>query len=193
MSKRCNLSFINVYGLGSWPHTPRTKIIFIQTSFDHTRHRIYFYLDSYLRTMMADYSSSKNVPILRNYYEGGLSTSSSTIPNAYDENEHQIISNGLGLRVKEVEQKSGSKKEPTAMDHCRSTSSMEKQVCEESAVVEEKENRSGASRMEDKQSLYAFTFDGTDDIHELEWKKEEADRERRLRGLLIKLSNANLR
>ncbi|KUL84887.1 hypothetical protein ZTR_08249 [Talaromyces verruculosus] len=99
------------------------------------------------------------------------------MPNAYDETEHQIITNGLGLRVKEVEQKSRSKKGVTAMDPCRSTSSMEKQVCEESAVVEEKENRSGASRMEDKQSLHAFIFDGTDDIHELEWKKEEADRE----------------
>lgn len=31
--------------------------------------------------------------------------------------------------------------------------------------------------MEDKQSLYVFTFDGTNDIHKLEWKKEEADRE----------------
>lgn len=101
------------------------------------------------------------------------------MPNAYDENEYQIISNGLGLRVKEVEQKSGSKKEPTAIDPCRSTSSMEKQACEESAVVEDKKSRSGAGiavRNDDERRLHVFTFDGADDVHELEWKNEEADR-----------------
>lgn len=46
---------------------------------------------------MADYSSFQNVPRLWGYYKRGLSTSSSTMPNTYDETEHQIINNSLGL------------------------------------------------------------------------------------------------
>ncbi|OKL57264.1 hypothetical protein UA08_07606 [Talaromyces atroroseus] len=109
---------------------------------------------------MVDASTSNNVSILRDLYEGEkLSTSSSTVSNAYNENEHRIISNGLGIRVKEVERKSGAKKESTARHPYRSTRSMAKQACEDSAIVEDGKESDSA------------------DVQELERENEQAHRE----------------
>ncbi|EED20800.1 hypothetical protein TSTA_039940 [Talaromyces stipitatus ATCC 10500] len=128
---------------------------------------------------MVDASSPRNVLNLRDFYEGGSSMSPSSVPNGYNEYEQQVISKGLEMRVKEVEQKSISKKEPTPMDPCRPTSSMEKQAGGESAVGEDSNSKNDADiapRDKDRERLRAATFGGAD-VHELEWKNEQASRE----------------